>query len=304
MNPRVEGYTVAVLESAESQGDTELATELAAFEHLVEQHGELQAALSDTAIAAAPRRAIVSELLEHKVSDSARRLAAYAASAVRAQEVMGALDWVAHRAGRGEVDLLVLGHRSARQRVGGYAAAVFEELETDQIEEMEDQLFRFARIVASNPELRGELTDRDVPVAARQDLVDRLLRGKVDPATLRLVRFVIAGGRARDFVGTVDWLVEEAATARGWRVARVRSAEPIDDAQRESLAEALSHLAGASVELQVTLDYDLLGGAVIQIGDMQVDASARGRLDRLREELLPVGSGPGADRFDRPRRDQ
>jgi len=99
-------------------------------------------------------------------------------------------------------------------------------------------------------------------------------------------------------------LVEQTAAARGWRVARVHSAEAIDDAQREALARALSHLTGASVELQVTLDPALLAGAVIQIGDLQVDTSVRDRLDRLREELLPVGSVRGAGGQDRARGDQ
>jgi len=135
------------------------------------------------------------------------------------------------------------------------------------------------------------LTDRDLPVEARHGIVDQLLSDRADPATVRLARFVVAGGRPRDFVGALDWLVEQTANARGWRVARVRSAEPIEDEQRHQLAESLSHFTGSSVELQVTLDPTLLGGAVIQIGDLQIDASARGRLDHLREELLPAGHG-------------
>lgn len=301
MNPGVEGYSTAVFESVGEERLAALASDLSAVEHLVEHQNELRAALSDTAVPPRSRRAILSELLRGRVGDPARRLAAYTVSAVRAPDVVAALGWVTRRAAGSQMELAPLGHLAARHRIGGYASAIFETAETGQLEEVEDQLFRLARIVESNPELRGALSDRDVPVPARLGVIDALLEGKVEDATLRLVRFVVTGGRARDFIGALDWLVEQTAIARGWRVARVRSAEPIPDAQGELLASALSHMTGSPVELQATIDHDLIGGAVIEIGDLHVDASARGRLDRLRDELLPVGSGREADRHERPR---
>jgi F-type H+-transporting ATPase subunit delta len=90
-------------------------------------------------------------------------------------------------------------------------------------------------------------------------------------------------------VGTLDWLVEQTAAARGWRVARVRSAAEVEAGQQTRLAESLAQVAGAPVELQITVDPQLLGGVVVQIGDLLVDATARGRLNRLREHLLPGG---------------
>jgi F-type H+-transporting ATPase subunit delta len=120
--------------------------------------------------------------------------------------------------------------------------------------------------------------------------VSQLLEGKVPAATLGLVRYAVAGGRARDFVGTIDFLVEAAAQARGWRIARVTAAAPIEDTQRTALSESLGALAGGPVELQVEVDESLLSGARIRIGDLQVDATARGRLDTLREHLAPNAS--------------
>ncbi len=174
-------------------------------------------------------------------------------------------------------------------------------MSTGELENMEDELFRFARIVESTPALRSALVDRDLPVEVRQGLVTELLEGKVQLGTLALARYVIAGGRARDVVGTLDWLVEQTAAARGWRIARVRAAATVDDAQQADLSDSLTALAGSPVELQVVIDPSLLSGAVIQIGDLQVDASARGRLDALREHLVPGGwddkvFGAGTDR--------
>jgi F-type H+-transporting ATPase subunit delta len=87
-------------------------------------------------------------------------------------------------------------------------------------------------------------------------------------------------------VATLDTLVEDAAKARGWRVARVAAADAVDDAQRRDLSEALSLLTGNPVDLQVTVEPDLLGGVVVQVGDLLVDSSTRHRLDELKEHLL------------------
>jgi F-type H+-transporting ATPase subunit delta len=292
VNPSLEGYATAIFEGADR---ATLADELAAVERFVEGSEELRSALTDTGLLRASRRAALSELLEGRVSDEARRLASFAVSAVRAPDVLAALKWVAHRArsGAGE-QLTLLGHQAARQRIGGYAAALFESMGASDLEEAEDQLFRFARVVEANPPLRAVLTDRELPIPVRQGVVDDLLSGKVEPASLRLVHFVVAGGRPRDFVGALDWLVERTAEARGWRVAHVRTSETITDPQREAMGTALARLVGVPVELQVTIDPDLLSGAIVEVGDLRVDASARGRLERLREELVPAF--PGAER--------
>jgi len=293
VNPTLQGYSAAVLESVDAGQLATVASELNQIEQLVLATPALRAALSDTAVSGPARRAVLRDLLEGKVSEPARRLAAFAAGAVSAPDVLQALAWVARRAQR-DVDGVrepepPLSLTRARQRVGGFAQALYETMPTEELEGMEDSLFRFARIVESAPSLRTVLTDRDRPVASRQGLVGQLLQGKVTAATYALVGYVVVGGRARDFVGTLDWLVEQTARARGWRIARVRAAAEIEAPQRSGLSDTLSSLVGSPVELQIVLDPTLLSGAVIQIGDLQVDASARGRIDALREHLVPGG---------------
>jgi len=296
VNPTLQGYTAAVVESAGSDALADVARDLEAIEQLVLRNGTLRSALSDTTVPGPARRAVMLDLLEGKVGAPARRLAAFGCMVVPAQEVTAALGWlsqrVRHAAERSEFEEPALSLMQARQRVLGYATAVYEDMSTHDLETLEDDLFRFVRIVDATPQLRGALTDRDLDVAARQGLVTQLLETKVPASTVSLVRYVVAGGRARDFVGTLDFLVEQTALARGWRIARVRAAMPIDDAQREALKDSLGALAGAPVELQVEIDESLLSGARIRIGDLQVDATARGRIDALREHLTPAGWEP------------
>ena len=232
--------------------------------------------------------------MEGKVSPATGRLAAFAAFSVRrpprSRPPSPGRPHRARKAAEGLEDPEPSpGHLAARERVGGFATAVFEELPVDRLEEVEDELFRFARTVETTPALRGALTDRDLPVSVRRGVVDDLLADKVEPATRRLVDFAVAGGRPRDIVGTLFWLVDRTAEARGWRVALVVAAREMGDEERRQPAESLGRLAGWPVELQVTIDPALLAGVRVRIGDLQVEATARNRLEQLREHIVSGG---------------
>jgi F-type H+-transporting ATPase subunit delta len=289
----LQGYAAAALEGP-AEDAVALAGELGAVDRALFDNEVLRSALTDNVVTGPARRAVLEEVLDGKVSARARRAAAFAAGAVSAPDVPAAIGWLAHRARlvatQGQLlSEVPLGHREARDRVGGFAAFVLEDVSVDRLDEIEDELFRFARIVESTPALKAALTDRDLALEVRQGVVDQLLSGKAQPETLRLADYVVVGGRARDVVGTLDWLVEQTAKARGWRVARVRAAAEVAPPERERLADSLSRIAGSAVELQVTVDPTLLAGVVVEVGDLQVDASALGRLNDLREHLSVAG---------------
>jgi F-type H+-transporting ATPase subunit delta len=302
VNPALQGYLAAVSETLADAGAlADAAAELRAVQSLVDGSNELSLALNDAALSVAARRAVLDDLLEGKVRPEVRNLVAKAVTVVPASEVIASFHWLASEtqslADRpaddrgGSTAEMILGRMASRNRVTGYAAGVFETVSTDQLEEIEDQLFRFARTVESSRGLRGALGDRDLPVPVRQGIIADLIGGQALPATQRLAAYAIRGGRARDIVSTLDAIVVEAARARGWRVARVSSAEDVGDTQREGLGNALAHLTGSPVELQVTIDPALLGGVVVQVGDLLVDGSARHRLDQLKEHLLISEAG-------------
>ena len=125
----------------------------------------------------------------HLVPLAGRRGSTTAADRARTQPGASA----AGRAGRSAA-------LASRNRVGGYAGAVFESVSVHELEEIEDELFRFARTVEANRPLRSAFGDRDLPASERQALAAELLAGKVSAATGRLVAYAIRGGRARDFV--------------------------------------------------------------------------------------------------------
>jgi F-type H+-transporting ATPase subunit delta len=170
-------------------------------------------------------------------------------------------------------------------RKEAYARAFFAVAQAEgALEDVEDELFRVSRTIAGDDRLRSVLTDPGIPVEARQGVVGDLLR-PARPITRSLVAFVVGAGRARDLPAIVDEFLKMAAGARQREVAEVTSAVPLDDAQKERLAQALSKATGKQVEVLVIVDPYVLGGLRARIGDRVIDGTVRTRLENLREIL-------------------
>jgi F-type H+-transporting ATPase subunit delta len=105
--------------------------------------------------------------------------------------------------------------------IEGYARALFEVARAEgTLDEVEDELFRFARSYESSDALRNALTDEHIPAEKRQAIVEDLLGGKTTTTTIQLVSMVVGSGRSRDIPAIVDSLVaacveRQAARRRG-----------------------------------------------------------------------------------------
>ncbi|MFY9782528.1 MAG: F0F1 ATP synthase subunit delta [Acidimicrobiales bacterium] len=289
MLPKLEGFAAALLGPLDHDALATVVADLGAWQEAILSRDDLSAVLTDTSISNVARGQVVHDLLDNKVSADALRLCVYAASSALAQEVprsFGELTYVASTLlSTGDFHHPSLGLLAARRRVSGFADALLDEVDTENFSSIEDDLFRWARTVEANDGLRHLLLDRDAPLEARLGLTNQLLEGKVNPVSLALARFTIIGGRPRDVVGTLDYLVDYVARSRDWRVARVHAARVLDDASQRDLVRALHALTGKDVELQIAEEPDLLGGVLVEIGDLRLDATTRGRLGALHEAV-------------------
>jgi F-type H+-transporting ATPase subunit delta len=302
MDTWLRGYEIAVLQDAEAGavGDAAVvASDLREISDVVAKTAALAQVLTDENVSAAPRRGIAQDLLGDRVAAPALRLVLKAITTQHADSLLSVLielGDVAHQFSalgwlEFEAEEQLFGRLGARKLAAGYATCVFEDLgSVSDLEKTEEDLFSVAETVRNNPGLRSALSDSSRPIADRRRLVSALLDGKVSAVTIRLARAALYG-RSRDPAGSFEWMAERAAEARGWRVARVTTARGIDDAERAEISRALQELSGSPVELLVTEDPELLGGAVIALGNVLVDASAQHRLDQLHEQLL------GSDRL-------
>jgi F-type H+-transporting ATPase subunit delta len=171
-------------------------------------------------------------------------------------------------------------------RIQGYARALFEIARAEgTLDEVEDELFRFARSYESSEELRSALTDDQVPAEKRQAIVEDLLGGKATSTTTQLVSMVVGSGRGRDLPAIVDQLVQRAAGSKDLDVAEVRTAIALTDDQQARLKAALENATGKSISLKTVVDASVLGGIVATIGDTVIDDTVRTRIDQLKSRL-------------------
>ncbi len=171
-------------------------------------------------------------------------------------------------------------------RIDAYAHALLEIAQSEErLDDIEDELFRFARIVEGNDELRMALANPGLSADRRAAIVDELLEGRALAVSRAMASFVVGAGRGHDFPAIVQRFVELAAETRERVLAEVKSATPLDDAQVERLAHALSRATGKQIEVKVVVDPTLLGGIVATIGDTVIDGTVRHRLEQLKESL-------------------
>jgi F-type H+-transporting ATPase subunit delta len=155
-----------------------------------------------------------------------------------------------------------------------------------ELSDVEDQLFRFGRIVEGNVELSRLLSDPTASPAQRDELVQSLLSGtNANPVTARLVTAAVYGLGGRNFESSLQRLVELTAARRDREIAYVTAAAPLTDAQEERLAARLAEIYGRAVSLKVEVDPSLLGGATVRVGDDLYDGSVARRLEQARGAL-------------------
>jgi F-type H+-transporting ATPase subunit delta len=155
----------------------------------------------------------------------------------------------------------------------------------ESLENVEDELFRFARILDSSTGLRELLADESAPEQGRLELLGRLVDGKVSAVTLELLRQAVRLPRGRSLDVLVNQLAELAAARRERSVARVTAAAPLTAEQEQRLTDTLSRVYARPVSVQVELDPGQLGGLVIRVGDEVIDGSIAARLAQARQEL-------------------
>jgi F-type H+-transporting ATPase subunit delta len=150
---------------------------------------------------------------------------------------------------------------------------------------VEDELFRFERIVAADPALRSAVTDVQAPADKRADLVSSLLRDKVAPETLVLARQAVLGSRGRRFDRIIASYLETAASRREQQTATVISAVPLTDDDRTRLAAGLAAIYGGTVHVNTVVDPRVMGGIRVEIGDEVIDGTVIRKLDAARRAM-------------------
>jgi F-type H+-transporting ATPase subunit delta len=246
---------LAALTAIPSTDVTALSDDLAAIGAVLDGDVALRRLLTDPSRDGEQRAELITSLLAGKVGEPAVELVA---GIVRSR-------WSRPRDLADAVDELATEAELALAERAGALDAV------------EDDLFRFGRILSAEPELTSALNER-IPPAQRTALVDSLLAGKASPSAFRLIHRLVAAPRGRAVLSGVEELSRIAAEHRERITALVTAAIPLTEAQRERLSGILARSYGREIRLNVELDQSLIGGMVIRIGDDIIDGSVAGRL--------------------------
>jgi F-type H+-transporting ATPase subunit delta len=153
------------------------------------------------------------------------------------------------------------------------------------LDDLEDELFRFGRIVASQPTLRMALTNPFISAGAKRQLLTDLLADKVTPETLRLVTEAAASPLGRSLDLSLEEYARLAARRRARLVAEVHVRFALTAEQRRRLVAGLTAAYGHEVYLNVVLDPRVVGGMTVRIGDELIDASVATKLAEARRRL-------------------
>jgi ATP synthase F0 subunit b/ATP synthase F1 delta subunit len=157
-----------------------------------------------------------------------------------------------------------------------------------QVDDVEDQLFRFSRILDAQPRLALLLGNYETPPDARIRLLRKVLDSAgagVSPITAELLAKTVELLRGQSAEKAVQGLAEVAVARRGEVVARVSAATELSDAQQTRLTEVLSRIYGHPVTSQIQIDPELLGGLAITVGDEIIDGTLSSRIAAAQSQL-------------------
>lgn len=247
----------------DTSGATQASSDLAQVVRLLVSEPATRRALTDPSAEASGRAQLAERLFGGRVSTAARDLVVATARA----------DWST----TGDLvdainDLSQLAAFIGAEKDGSFAA-------------VEEDLFRFGRVLDSDGELEQVLSDGGAPLDRRDQLLGGLVDRKVSPIAGDLLHGVLANPREKSMYDGVQGLVEAAAKRRRRSVAVVKSPVALTEQQEQRLTSSLSRIYGRDIAVSVDVDPAVQGGLRVQVGDDVIDGSIAGRIDDIQRRF-------------------
>jgi ATP synthase F1 delta subunit len=166
-----------------------------------------------------------------------------------------------------------------------YARALYEAAkEQDRLDAVREELGDFVEAQRQVPELRELLRNPQLDQRLKASALEELLGG--DEQLVRNFLLLLA---EKNRAGEIDEIAREferlVAEAEGILDVELTTAVELSDEEASDVITQIEKASGRKVEATQRVDPDLIGGLVLQAGSLRLDASVRGRLDRLRQEL-------------------
>jgi ATP synthase F0 subunit b/ATP synthase F1 delta subunit len=255
-----------IAKDLDDRGLSTLADELTSVAALLDREAVITRYLTDPAEESGPRVRLLERLVSGKIGEPALDILKTAVS----QRWSADTDLV-------DAVELVLRH-----------ALLLRAEHDGKVDEVEDQLFWFSRILDAQPRLSILLGDYEAPADNRVGLLRNVLKSagtNVNSIAVDLLVKTVELLRGRPAEEAVLDLAEVAVARRGEVVAHVGTAAELSDAQQERLTRVLSRIYGHPVKAQMDINPELLGGLAISVGDEVIDGTLSSRLAAAQMQL-------------------
>jgi F-type H+-transporting ATPase subunit delta len=167
-----------------------------------------------------------------------------------------------------------------------YAEALFDAAkEAGRLAQVNEALADFAAAVNETPELRAVLRNPQLESSAKAAILSDLA-GDEEPFFANFLQLLAEKGRAGELEDVAREFERLVAREERRLTVELTTARELSDEEAELIVRQIEQAAGRSVEATRKVDPDLVGGIVLQAGPLLADASVRGRLERLRQELV------------------
>jgi ATP synthase F1 delta subunit len=167
-----------------------------------------------------------------------------------------------------------------------YAEALFEAAkESERLERVHGELGEFVAALNEVPELRELLRNPQLDPRAKRQILEDVL-SDADDLVRNFLRLLVDKHRIRE-VEEIHREFERLVAREEQRLAvELTTAVELPEKELRALIRQIEQASGRKVEATTNVDPDLIGGVVLQVGTRRMDASVRGRLERLRRDLV------------------
>jgi F-type H+-transporting ATPase subunit delta len=167
-----------------------------------------------------------------------------------------------------------------------YARALYDAaLERGRVAEAQEQLAAVAEAMAEVPQLRSVIGNPQIDAESKAAVLEAAA-GEPDEIVANFLKLVAAKGRAGSVEGIRSELDRIVAHAEGQLSVTLTTAYELSEGEARDIVARIEKASGRKVEAERKVDPDLIGGIVLEAGSLRADASVRGRLERMRLDLL------------------
>jgi len=167
-----------------------------------------------------------------------------------------------------------------------YAEAAFQVAQRDGTVEVWRRELEDAATIVAVPEIGHTLANPAIALDTRHATVESTFAHVASRPVLNLIQLMLRRGRIEDLSHVAAEFRRLDNARQGITLATASSAAPLTADELAALTQRLEAFTGGRIELDVKVDPTLLGGLVVQVGDRLIDGSVRGRLERLRNQLV------------------